>query len=134
MPLISDGPPEEGGFRAGPVIGPDGERTGEIVCFPSFSPNCIVVVKPSKTDVKSTGFLSPGEPTGFHDRSLMNATARINEILAETIENHDGKDGNLHVITMPEGPMLAWVKQTTVNVEDIRTESASHHHRVLVDA
>ena len=134
MPLISDGPPEEGGFRAGPVIGPDGKTTGDIVCFPSFDPNCIVVVKPSKSDVKSTGFLSPGEPTGYHDRNLMNVTAKINEILAEAIDNHDPSDGKLHVVTLPEGPMLAWVKQTTVNVDDIRFESASHHHRTLVDA
>ena len=125
--MQNDGPEEEG-FRAGIVMGPDGKPGDQIICYPSFTPNCIVVVKPSKSDVDSSGFVSPGEPTGYHDHGLVNATAKINEILAEVIDNHGRDDGGLHVIAMPDGPMFAWVKAMVVQSDDVRKDSGFHRH------
>lgn len=104
------------GFKAGIEIGPDGESTGNFICYPSDNPNCKVVREPKTASIESTGFLSLTEPMPFHDETLVEATAKINEILAKVLAKNEKKE--LHVIFSEDGPMLAWVRSMVRPVDD----------------
>jgi hypothetical protein len=123
----NDGP-TEAGYKAGIEIGPDGEPTGNIVCYPSFNPNCIVVRTPKVGAVTSTGFLSLPEPTPFHDETLINASVKINEILAKIENRGESRKGHLHVILANDGPMLVWVRTTAMPMDDVTKSSATKMH------
>jgi hypothetical protein len=125
--VFVDTQPQPGGFKAGIEIGPDGEKTGNIVCYPSFDPNCIVVREPKKGALDSTGFLSLPDPVPFHDDTLVKATAEINEILVKVLAKREPRKGDLHVTLSKEGPMLVWVRSTAKAVEDIRGVSTMKH-------
>jgi hypothetical protein len=122
-----DNEPTEGGFRAGVEIGPDGEKTGNIICYPSFDPNCIVVRLPKQGALDSTGFLSLPDPLPFHDETLVDATAQINEILTKVLSKKDSRKGDLHVLVTPEGPMLAWVRAMVMETPDVRKIGTMKH-------
>jgi hypothetical protein len=111
--------PEEGGFKAGIEIGPDGKPTGNIVCYPTFNPNCIVVRLPQGGAVTSTGFLSLPEPTPFHDEVLINATIDINKIVAKVETDCGSRKGQLHVVLTKNGPMLVWARAMVMPMIDI---------------
>jgi hypothetical protein len=115
------------GFKAGIEIGPDGEPTGKIICYPSDVPNCIVVREPKPGAVDSTGFLSLPDPTPFHDDALIKATAEINEILVKLLAKRAPGKGDLHVVHSEEGPMLVWVGSTAKPVDDISRFSTMKH-------
>jgi hypothetical protein len=119
--------PEPGGFRAGIERGPDGESTGNIICYPSFDPNCKVVTTPKPNSIDSTGFLSLPEPTPFHDETLIKATAAINGVLEKVLSSNEPRKGNLHVIMLDDGPMLAWVRAEAMPINDIRKPMMTHH-------
>ncbi|UFH57716.1 hypothetical protein [Spirosoma sp. KNUC1025] len=112
--------PTEGGFRAGIETGPDGKPSGNIICYPSFNPNCIVVTLP--TDNLSTGFLSLPSPTKFHDEVLIKATKEMNDILAKVAQqtSQDSRKTSLHLFLADEGPMLIWVDSMAMETNDIR--------------
>jgi len=117
--------PTEGGRRAGIETGPDGKPTGNIVCYPSFNPNCIVVSLPSGGASISTGFLSLPEPTRFHDDILIKATREINEVLAKMAREtkRDSRKTSLHLFLAEDGPMLIWVDSMAMPTDDIRKVS-----------
>ena len=123
---MNDGP-EEGGFRAGIETGPDGKSTGNIICYPSFSPNCKVVTLP--TGGAAGGFLSLPEPTRFHDGILIKATQEINHILSKVAKETKGnpEKTNLHLFLADEGPMLIWVSAMAMRTDDIRDAAAMKH-------
>ena len=125
--MQNNGPTEEG-FRAGIETGPDGEPTGSIICYPSFSPNCRVVRLPKDGDT-STGFLSLPEPSRFHDEVLINATQEINEILTKVGRetSRDSRKTSLHVLLADDGPMLVWVDTMAMPTDDIRKASRGSH-------
>lgn len=114
--------PSEEGFRAGIETGPDGESTGNIICYPSFDPNCKVVRLPKDGASSSTGFLSLPEPTRFHDEVLIKATQEINEILVKVAQEtkRDSRKTSLHVLLADDGPMLIWVDSMAMPMDDIR--------------
>jgi hypothetical protein len=107
------------GFKAGIEIGPDGEPTGNIICYPTDTPNCIVVREPKKGALDSTGFLSLPDPAPFHDEVLIKATAEINEVIAKVVTKRDPLKGNLHAILSGDGPMLVWVRTMAMPADDI---------------
>jgi hypothetical protein len=113
--------PTPSGRRAGIETGPDGKSTGNIVCYPSDNANCIVVSTPQPGSA-ATGFLSPPEPTPFHDQLLVDATREINGVLTKLAQQveQDPRRGSLHLILVPDGPMLAWVNSMATPVDDIR--------------
>lgn len=121
--------PEEDGFRAGIETGPDGKSTGNIICYPSFSPNCKVVTKPQAGNNLNTGFLSLPEPTRFHDKVLIEATEEINKVVARVTQEtkRDNHKASLHVYLAPEGPMLIWADGMAMPTDDIRKGSAAKH-------
>jgi hypothetical protein len=123
--MQDDGPTEDG-RRAGIETGPDGKPTGNIVCYPSFNPNCIVVSTPSKGEIASTGFLSLPEPTRFHDELLQKATREINDILLRVTREakRESHKSGLHLFLAKEGPMLIWVDTMAMQTDDIRKTSA----------
>ena len=120
--------PTTSGFRAGIEIGPDGEQTGNIICYPSDDPNCKVVREPKPGVLDSTGFLSLPEPAPFHDEVLISATAEINEILVKIMPKQDQTKGNLHVIFSEDGPMLAWVRSRVRATDDIPRITEIEHN------
>jgi hypothetical protein len=118
--------PTEGGFRAGIETGPDGEPTGNIICYPSFDPNCKVVRLPEGVASTSTGFVSLPEPTRFHDEVLIKATKEINKILMNVAQEtkQDSRKTSLHVFLADDGPMLIWVDAMAMPMDDIRKFSS----------
>lgn len=129
--MQNTGGPTEGGFRAGIETGPDGESTGNIICYPSFNPNCKVVTLP-KSGNYSAGFLSLPEPKRFHDEVLTNATAEINQILSKVLRetSRDSRRSSLHVVLLDEGPMLVWADSEVMETNDIRKGSSKAHAAV----
>jgi hypothetical protein len=119
---------ETSGFRAGIERGPDGESTGNIICYPSSDPNCKVVTLPKPGVIDSTGFLSLPEPAPFHDDTLIKATAAINGVLEKVLSTNEPRKGNLHVVFLEDGPMLAWVRSEAMPVDDIRKPGTITHH------
>jgi hypothetical protein len=113
----------DSGFKAGIEIGPDGKPTGDIICYPSESPNCKVVRTPDPANLNS-GFCSLPTPTRFHDGLLIEATQEINKVLARIIQDTKGKKRGLHVYLAPEGPMLIWSEGMAMSSDDIRKDSA----------
>src|SRR5260221_9543392 len=110
---------QEDGFRAGIETGPDGQPTGNIICYPTFNPNCKVVRLPTGSN-QNAGFLSPPEPTPFHDKVLIEATQAINKILLKVAQ--DTKPDNrrsLHVYLANDGPMLIWADAMAMPTGDI---------------
>lgn len=124
---MDSGPATPEGFRAAPEIDADGDKTGRIICYPDFSPNCIVVVNPRKGEIDSTGFVSLSEPTPFHDEVLIKTSAEINAILSRLMADKGARKGHLHVIGTPDGPMLAWVHGTVNRVDDVRAAFRNSH-------
>jgi hypothetical protein len=118
--------PTEGGFRGGIEIGPDGESTGKIVCYPSFDPNCTVVRLPQPGLSSSGGFISLPEPTHFHDAVLMRATKEINQVLLKMAKETeaDSRKTSLHLFHSKDGPMLIWVDTMAMPTDDIRKGSS----------
>jgi len=112
----------DSGFKAGIEIGPDGKPTGDIICYPSESPNCKVVRTPEPANL-STGFCSLPTPTHFHDGLLIEATHAINKILAKVVQENKGKRRGLHVYLAPDGPMLIWSTGMAMTTDDIRQGS-----------
>ena len=112
---------QEGGYRAGIEIGPDGEPTGNIICYPSSSPNCKVVRLPQTRDVDSTGFLSLPEPTPYHDQLLQDATGEINKVLTAVLTKAGVRARNLHVVLAKDGPMLVWTQSMAMELDDVAT-------------
>jgi len=108
------------GFDYGVVIGPDGESTDKISCFPSNVNRCIVVRKPRPA--VSEGFVSPTSTTttSFHDKDLVKATRKINAILDELVDSTDREERSLHILMTNEGPMLAWVDEHVIDDDGIR--------------
>jgi hypothetical protein len=110
----------ESGFKAGIETGPDGNPTGEIICYPSSTPNCRVVRLPQPGNIDGSGFLSVPEPQPFHDDDLVKATAEINKILLGVLTDNKGKnDRDLHVVLAKDGPMLVWARAMVMDVDDI---------------
>jgi hypothetical protein len=124
---INEGP-EEGGFRAGIETGPDGKPTGNIICYPTFSPNCKVVTLPSANNLNS-GFVSLPEPTRFHDKALIEASQEINKILVKVTQEtkRNNPKASLHVYLAHHGPMLIWADAMAMPTDDIRKGSAMKH-------
>lgn len=115
---MNDGP-EEGGFRAGVETGPDGEPTGDIICYPSFSPNCKVVRLPQPGNLMASGFLSVPESQPFHDEELQRASAEINKVVLGVLTKNKGNGRVLHVLLAKDGPMLVWTRAMVMEVDDI---------------
>lgn len=119
-------PTPESGFRAGIETGPTGDPTGNIICYPSFDPNCKVVRLPEDVASISTGFVSLPEPTRFHDEVLIKATNEINKILMKVAQEtkRDSRKTSLHVFLAEDGPMLIWVDAMAMPMDDIRKFSS----------
>lgn len=112
------------GFKAGIEIGPDGNPTGNIICYPSPSPNCKVVRTPQPGNLNA-GFCSLPAPTRYHDEVLIEATQEINKVLAKVAQKAKGNHHKgLHVYLAPEGPMLIWAEGMAMPTDDIRTGSS----------
>jgi hypothetical protein len=115
--------PEEGGFRAGIETGPDGKPTGNVICYPSFTPNCKVVTLPQSGVIDSTGFISLPSPAPYHDETLISVTAEINKMLGSVITKQGHGKAPLHVVFTSDGPMLVWARAMVTSADDIRKQS-----------
>lgn len=101
------------GFDYGIVIGPDGEKTDKISCFPSTVDRCIVIrePKPGFSDV----FLSPARESSFHDTALRAATRKLNAAVAEVLEAANTEKRALHLLKTDAGLMWAWVEESVID-------------------
>lgn len=109
-------------FDAGIEIGPDGEPTGKIICYPNDNCRCIVVREPKSDAQTSTGFLTVSEPTPFHDEVLIRATQEMNAVLTKMAREtkRDSRKTSLHVLLTDDGPMLVWVDAIAAPMKDVR--------------
>jgi hypothetical protein len=106
------------GFKAGIEIGPDGKSTGNIVCYPSDAPNCIVVRTPEPGLMDTTGFVSLSSAKPFHDDELISASAEVNKVLSKVMTKQNSR--MLHVTLTSDGPMFVWAHGMTMEADDIR--------------
>jgi uncharacterized protein YegL len=98
------------------VIGPDGEKTDQISCFPSNVNRCIVIREPKKLGAVG-GFVSPtlARATSYHDDTLIGATSRINAVIDEVMKAAKSDARSLLLLVTDGGPMLAWVEQQVID-------------------
>jgi hypothetical protein len=79
-----------------------------VVCFKSETFDC-VVVDPNVTGGREV-FLTPTEPTNFHDAELVRCTDEINRVLGGVLAKDRNHDRHLSMLLTDRGPMLAWVE------------------------
>lgn len=97
------------GFEWGQIIGPDGNPTGMLSCYPSDTVDCIVITTPPTEVEGQKGFVTLGSATDFHDGVLTKATAEINRILRNALQECDDRDKAIYILLTARGPLLAWV-------------------------
>jgi hypothetical protein len=105
------------GFDYGVVIGPDGEKTDQISCFPSNVSRCIVIREPKKGLASVGGFMSPSatRTTSYHDSSLVEATERINKVLDDVMKAQKSDSKSLLLLLSDAGPMLAFIDMQVID-------------------
>lgn len=102
------------GFDYGVVIGPDGESTDKISCFPSNANRCIVIRSPKPIGLG--GFATMARQTSFHDNELAELTEQMNKSINRVMDVESRREGRaLHILITDTGPMFAWLDQHIVD-------------------